>query len=95
MVTEEKESDSPERCTTRGRGHKLQQRKFQLDADLEDASPTLLPLSLFFLLLSMMGYGIEYPFGLLKSAVPAVPAPNFLPTPSLLAGERAKWRKKK
>ena len=30
--------------------------------------------------------GMEYPFGQLGSAVPAVSPPNFLCTPSLLAG---------
>ena len=36
------------------------------------------------LLLSMMPYGTEYPFGQLASAVPAVSPPNFLSTPCLL-----------
>jgi len=33
-----------------------------------------------------MPYGMEYPFGQLGSAVPAVSPPNFLCTPSLLIG---------
>jgi len=37
-------------------------------------------------MLSMMSYGMEYHFGQLKSAVPAVSPPNFLCTPSLLTG---------
>ncbi|KAK4823300.1 hypothetical protein QYF61_000513 [Mycteria americana] len=37
-------------------------------------------------MLSMMSYGVEYPFGQLGSAVPAVSPPNSLCTPSLLAG---------
>ena len=37
-------------------------------------------------MLSMLSYGMEYPFGQLGSAVPAVSPPNFLCTPSLLAG---------
>ncbi|KAK4830244.1 hypothetical protein QYF61_009311 [Mycteria americana] len=37
-------------------------------------------------LLSMMSYGVGYPFGQLGSAVPAVAPPSFLCTPSLLAG---------
>ena len=38
-------------------------------------------------MLSMMSYGMEYPFGQLGSAVPAVSPPNFLCTPaSSLAG---------
>ena len=36
-------------------------------------------------MLSMMSYGMEYPFGQLGSAVPAASPPNFLGTPSLLA----------
>ncbi|KAK4817679.1 hypothetical protein QYF61_024908 [Mycteria americana] len=37
-------------------------------------------------ILSMTPYGMEQPFGQLGSAVPAVSPPNFLCTPSLLAG---------
>ena len=37
-----------------------------------------------FLLLSVTSYDMEYPFGQLGSAVPAVPPPSFLCTPSLL-----------
>ena len=37
-------------------------------------------------MLSMTSYGLEYPCGQLGSAVPAVSPPNFLCTPSLLAG---------
>jgi len=36
--------------------------------------------------LSMTFYGMGYPFGQLGSAVPAVPPPSSLCTPSLLAG---------
>ncbi|KAK4817959.1 hypothetical protein QYF61_003479 [Mycteria americana] len=36
-------------------------------------------------MLSMMSYGMEYPFDQFRSAVPAVSPPNFLCTPSLLA----------
>ena len=39
-----------------------------------------------FFLLSMMSYGMGYPFGQLGSAVPAVSPPNFLCPPSLLVG---------
>lgn len=38
------------------------------------------------LLLSMMPYGMEYPFGPLGSAVPAVFPPSFPCSPSLLTG---------
>ena len=38
------------------------------------------------LLLRMMSYGMEYSFGLLESAVPAVSPPNFLCTFSLFTG---------
>ena len=47
------------------------------------------PTSFFFpqlSMLSMMSYGLEYPFGQLGSAVPAVSPPSSLCTPSLLAG---------
>jgi len=40
-----------------------------------------------FLLLSMTLYGMEYPFGRFGSAIQIVSPPNFLPTPSLLAGK--------
>jgi len=47
------------------------------------------PSSFFFpplYMLSIMPYGMEYPFGQLGSAVPAVSPSRFLCTPSLLAG---------
>ena len=37
-------------------------------------------------MLSMMSYGMEYPFGLLGPAVLAVSPPNFLCPPNLIAG---------
>jgi len=40
-----------------------------------------------FTVLSMMSYGMGYPFGQLGLAVPAMSPPSFLCTPSLLAGE--------
>ena len=40
------------------------------------------------LLLSMMLYGMEYPFGWFGSAVSSVSLPSLLPTPSLLAEGR-------
>ncbi|KAK4829699.1 hypothetical protein QYF61_006074 [Mycteria americana] len=40
--------------------------------------------------LSMTSYGVEYPFGQLGSAVPAVSPPSFLCTPSLLTGPKYK-----
>jgi len=48
--------------------------------------PPLPPSSPSFTLLSMTSYGMEYPFGQLGSAVPAVPPPSSLCTPSLLTG---------
>jgi len=34
----------------------------------------------------MMSYTMEYPFGQLRQAVPAVSSPNLLPIPSLFPG---------
>ena len=45
-------------------------------------------------ILGMTSYGLEYPFGQLGSAVPAVSPPSFLCTPSLLTG-RAVWEAEK
>jgi len=53
------------------------------NAITSDALPSFFPL---LSVLSMMSYGMEYPFGLLGSAVLAVSPPSFLCTPSLLAG---------
>ena len=44
------------------------------------------PSSPSFILLSIVLYGTEYPFGQLGSAVPAVPPPSSLSSPSLLTG---------
>ena len=45
-------------------------------------------------MLSMMSYGMEYPFGQLGSAVPAVSPPNLLCTSSLFTG-RVGWEAEK
>ena len=51
---------------------------------LDQHPPANVPPSV--LLLSMTSHGLEYPFGQLGSAVPAVPPPSSLCIPSLLAG---------
>ncbi|KAK4832592.1 hypothetical protein QYF61_024383 [Mycteria americana] len=52
----------------------------------QDAAPFTLSSPPKLCMLSMTSYGMECPFGQLGSAVPAVSPPNFLCTPSLLAG---------
>ena len=54
------------------------------NSHLGNQIPTLLPLPQF-LLLSMTLYGIEYPFGQVRSAVLAMSPPNLLPTSSILS----------
>ena len=58
--------------------------------------PNAFPPSSFLLafIAEQMAYGMEYPFGQLGSAVPAMSPPKLLPTPSLVAfwGEGGKCR---
>jgi len=64
----------------------------QTTATLEARTPPFILLLLHFLLLSMVLYGMEYPFGHFRSLVLDVSPWSLFPAPNLLAGG-TEWKK--